>query len=148
MVQVASADVHKLAEALRRSGQDSEATTQRVLVEAANFILTEMEVRVPVDTGELRRSLSITVLSDGVRIGPNTPYAAYVEFGTRPHKIVPKNASTLAFTINGRKVYAKAVNHPGTKAQPFVRPAFEAWVERLGGMVAEANVQVIKEHYA
>lgn len=146
---VGSADVHKLAEALRRSGKDSEATTQRVLVEVANFILTEMEVRVPVDTGELRRSLAITVLSDGVRIGPNTPYAAYVEFGTRPHQIKPKSSGgTLAFTVNGRKIYAKVVNHPGTKAQPFVRPAFEAWVERLGGMVADANVQVIKENYA
>ena len=147
MGAVGSADIHKLAEALRRSGKDSEATTHRVLVEAANFILTEMEVRVPVDTGELRRSLAIRVEGDKVIIGPNVPYAPYVEFGTRPHEIRPKSpGGTLAFTVNGKPVFAKVVNHPGTKAQPFVRPAFAAWVDQLGGMVAEANVKVMTDY--
>jgi HK97 gp10 family phage protein len=145
---IGSADITRLAEALRQSGQDAEATTQRVLVEVANFILTEMEVRVPVDTGELRQSLRVQVVGDTVRIGPTAEHGVYVEFGTRPHVIRPKNPDgVLAFTVNGRKVFAKVVNHPGTKAQPFVRPAFQAWVDRLGGMVEEANVKVLKENY-
>lgn len=149
MGAVGSADIHRLAEALRRSGQESHATTMGVLIEAANYILTEMEIRVPVDTGELRNSLSVQVMGDRVRIGPTADHGVYVEFGTQPHEIRPKTAGgTLRFTINGRVIYAKVVRHPGTKAQPFVRPAFEAWVDSLGAMVEEANVKVIKDHYA
>jgi len=43
-------------------------------------------------------------------------------------------------------VFATKVNHPGTKAQPYVRPAFDAWVDSLGTMAAEANVKVITDN--
>lgn len=142
MTAVASADVYKIAEALRRSGRDSHATTQRTLIESANFLLTEMEIRVPVDSGQLRDSLAVTVVGSTVRVGPNVPYASYVEFGTRPHDIRPKSeGGVLRFQMGGQTVFAKVVHHPGTKPQPFVRPAFEAWVDSLGTDVAEANVE-------
>jgi HK97 gp10 family phage protein len=144
---VAYADVSRLAEALKMSAQQSGITTQQVLIQASNHILAEMESRVPVRSGELRRSLQIKVETDKVTIGPNTPYAGYVEFGTQPHEIRPKSAGgVLVFTIGGRKVFTKKVHHPGTKAQPYVRPAFEAWVDSLGTMAAEANVKVITDH--
>ena len=147
MTTIASADITQLAEALRRSGKESEATTQRVLIESANYILTEMEVRVPVDSGNLRQSLGIKVEGDRVLIGPDAvqaPYGVYVEFGTKPHKITAKNGKALAFKMNGQNVVVRSVNHPGTRAQPFVQPAFDAWVESLGEMVAEANVKKLK----
>jgi HK97 gp10 family phage protein len=146
MATVASADVHAIAEALRRSGKDAEATTQSVLIESANYLLTEMEVRVPVDSGALRASLGIRQDGNKIIVGPDTPYAAYVEFGTRPHEIRPKQAGgVLRFQMGGQTVYAQVVNHPGTKAQPFVRPAFEAWVDRVGKDVAEAHVERFTE---
>lgn len=148
MTAVGSADVAALAEALRRTGKDSKATTRQTLIEAANYLLTEMEVRVPVDSGELRRSLSVRVEADRVLVGPTAPYAGYVEFGTRPHEIKPKKSGgVLVFNAGGQKVYARVVNHPGTKPQPFVRPAFEAWAESLGTLVADANVKVLTEEY-
>ena len=147
MSAVAYADVSRLAEALKMASQQSGLTTQQVLIQSANHILAEMEARVPVRSGELRRSLQIKVESDKVTIGPNTPYAGYVEFGTQPHEIRPKKTGgVLVFNIGGRKVFTKKVNHPGTRAQPYVRPAFEAWVDSLGTMAAEANVKVITDH--
>ena len=144
---VAYADVSRLADALRMAAQQSGITTQQVLVQASNHILAEMESRVPVKTGALRRSLQIKVETNKVTIGPHMPYAGYVEFGTQPHEIRPKKAGgVLAFTMNGQKVFAKRVHHPGTKAQPYVQPAFEAWVDSLGTMAAEANIKVIKDH--
>jgi HK97 gp10 family phage protein len=147
---VAYADVTRLADALRQASKESGITTQQVLIQAANHILAEMEARVPVKTGNLRTSLGIKVESDRVTIGPNerqAPYGGYVEFGTKPHVIRPKNPSgVLVFKINGQKVFAKKVNHPGTQAQPYVRPAFEAWVDSLGTMAAEANVTRIKDN--
>lgn len=150
MTSVASADVNRLAEALRRTAEQSGVTTQQVLIQSSNQILAEMEVRVPVKTGNLRGSLGIKVLSDRVVIGPDTtqaPYAPYVEFGTQPHEIKPKKAGgVLAFKMNGKMVFARKVNHPGTRAQPYVIPAFEAWVDSLGTMAAEANVKVLTDN--
>jgi HK97 gp10 family phage protein len=144
------ADITRLTEALHQTAQQSQVTTQQVLVQASNQILAEMEAKVPVKTGNLRRSLHITVNPGQVIIGPNetqAPYAGYVESGTKAHEIRPrKPGGVLVFTVGGVKVFAKKVHHPGTRAQPYVRPAFEAWVDSLGTMAAEANVKVLKDN--
>lgn len=147
---IGQADISMLADALRQTAANSQVTTQQVLVQASNQILAEMEALVPVKTGRLRGSLGIRVEPHKVIIGPNeniAPYAGYVEFGTQPHTIRPKSpGGVLVFKMNGRTVFAKRVNHPGTAAQPYVRPAFEAWVDSLGTMAAEANVKVITDN--
>jgi HK97 gp10 family phage protein len=149
MGAVGQADISKLADALRQTADNAQITTQQVLVQSANQILAEMEALVPVDTGKLRNSLQIQVDPDRVTIGPNehiAPYGGYVEFGTKAHTIRPKTpGGVLVFKMNGKTVYAKKVHHPGTRAQPFVRPAFEAWVDSLGTMAAEANIKVLKD---
>jgi hypothetical protein len=49
------------------------------------------------------------------------PAAVYVTGGTRPHVIRPRNPNgVLRFEINGRVVYAKFVNHPGTRPNRFM----------------------------
>lgn len=141
MTSIASADIQKIAEAQRRTGANAQATTMGVLIESANTLLVEMEVRVPVDSGKLRDSLRVQVEGDKVYIGSDLPYATYVEFGTAPHEIKPKDPDgVLRFVANGQVVYAKVVQHPGTKPQPFVRPAFDAWKRSLGKGVAQENV--------
>ena len=143
MTSVASADIYKIAEALRYSGEQADATTQSVLIESANYLLTEMETRVPVASGRLRDSLGVRISGDKVIVGPDVPYASYVEFGTEPHEIRPKNQNgVLRFKVNGQYVYAKVVHHPGTKPQPFVEDSFNAWVKTLGPKVAQENVNV------
>lgn len=148
MPVLGTADISKLADALRQTANQSELTTHQVLVQSANHILAEMEARVPVKSGNLRQSLAVQVHSDKVIIGPNeklAPYAGYVEFGTRPHEIRPKKeGGVLVFNIGGRKVFTRKVSHPGTKPHPYVAPAFEAWVDSLGTMAAEANVKTFK----
>jgi len=149
MTGVASADITRLTEALNRASKESGVTTQQVLIQASNQILAEMEAKVPVKTGNLRTSLGVKVESSRVIIGPDerqAPYGGYVEFGTGPHVIRPKTKKVLSFVVNGKRVFATKVNHPGTKAQPYVRPAFDAWVDSLGTMAAEANVKVITDN--
>lgn len=49
---------------------------------------------------------------------------------TKPHEIVPKNAKILVFTgRDGSTVFARRVNHPGTKANRF---PMEVWRSSLG----------------
>jgi hypothetical protein len=53
-----------------------------------------------------------------------TPYGAYVEYGTKAHKIYPKAAGgVLRFAVGGSIVFARYVSHPGTPPLPFMQPA-------------------------
>jgi hypothetical protein len=51
-------------------------------------------------------------------------YSKFVEQGTRPHVIVPVRALALRFVINGQVIFARKVNHPGSKPYPFMGPAY------------------------
>lgn len=70
----------------------------------------------PVDTSYLKTHIEIQddarrVVATGAGIPPNKDAPAYVEFGTRAHDI--PNAFGWGITVR----------HPGTEAQPFLRPA-------------------------
>lgn len=87
--------------------------------------MNRAKVLAPVDTGRLRASIRIESrrllsLRSVYTIGSDVSYAAYVHDGTRPHQIRPRNAKALRFVIGGRVVYARVVNHPGTRARPFL----------------------------
>jgi len=48
----------------------------------------------------------------------------FVEFGTEPHIIRPKDAEALQFlSDSGEDVFSTVVNHPGTPAVSFMRKA-------------------------
>jgi len=68
-------------------------------------------------TGMLRSSIMSNVSGDEATISANATYAAYVEYGTRPHDI------NSPVKIKGNWVYIG--RHPGTKATPFMRPALD-----------------------
>lgn len=52
------------------------------------------------------------------------PATIYVVNGTRPHRIYPRRpGGVLRFTVGGRVVYARYVNHPGTKPNNWMREA-------------------------
>lgn len=49
----------------------------------------------------------------------NVPYTPYVIGGTRPHPIAASAARALHWTGPQGDMFARRVNHPGTKANPF-----------------------------
>lgn len=56
--------------------------------------------------------------------GTDVDYALPVELGARPHVITSKGDYPLR--DNNGHVYGKEVHHPGTQAQPYLRPTLEA----------------------
>jgi HK97 gp10 family phage protein len=90
-------------------------------------VQNEARRRAPVDTGRLRSSIVSRAegsgRSVGYVIGTNVSYAAAVEYGTSPHVIKPVNKKALYWPGAAHPV--AQVNHPGTRAQPFLRPAIE-----------------------
>jgi hypothetical protein len=118
---------------IKTSGPDLEQVAQRLagpvrqrFIELlADIAFDTMRELAPVRSGFMRDSISEFIGEGEARVGPTDPKAVFVEYGTRPHRIYPVNASCLAFFAGGRMVFAAYVNHPGTKPQPFVRYAAE-----------------------
>lgn len=81
-----------------------------------------------VQTGRLRASIRSQLDRDHrglvARIGSNVEYARYVEEGTGPHRIVPRVKKALHWKGAAHPVLA--VNHPGSRAKPYLRPALDA----------------------
>lgn len=100
---------------------------KQTVVESAAAILSEAIANAPVDEGNLKNSGDMRISDDGLKaeVVFTADYAQTVEFGSRPHKIRAKNGKFLHFKVNGKDVFAKEVNHPGTPAQPFLFPASE-----------------------
>lgn len=112
-----------LRRALGGISDDVKRAVERTRIDVQN----EARRRVPVDTGRLRSSIVSRSENSGRTVGyvvgTNVNYAAAVEYGTAPHVIKPKNKKAL-FWPGARHPVAQA-NHPGTRAQPFMRPAVE-----------------------
>lgn len=97
-------------------------------------------------TGDLRRSITRRV--EGPHKGvifTDVKYAPYVEFGTKPHVITPKNKKFLVFKSGGRTVFAKKVNHPGTRAYNYMRDAFEENKPKIAKIYDQLALKVVKE---
>ncbi|QCG77091.1 tail assembly chaperone [Mycobacterium phage Bananafish] len=99
-------------------------------------IANETRARVPVLTGHLGRSVRedpqvmVTPFHVSGGVTAHAKYAAAVHEGTRPHVIRAKHAQALHFWWRGREVFVRQVNHPGTRARPYLRNAGEAVVRR------------------
>jgi HK97 gp10 family phage protein len=79
-----------------------------------------------VKTGELKRGLKVSARAKGGVVtasvktrGRHGYVANWIEFGTAAHWIKPKNAKALAY--NG--IVVDAIQHPGARPKPFMRPA-------------------------
>ena len=101
--------------------------------------------KVPVDTGRLKKSIEIKKIKGGKSIGPDTPYDTYVEFGTGPHLIKPVRASVLHWVgKDGKDHFAKSVMHPGTRRQPYMRPAIQENRKDIARFTAKEIRKVLK----
>lgn len=77
----------------------------------------------PHKTGKLARSIHYSITGPNSRLRVNffdrVPYGGFVISGTRPHFIRARTAKALRFTVGGQTVFAKSVQHPGTRANPY-----------------------------
>ena len=123
----AQIDTRRYERGLRRFFGDMSEDVKRAVDRTRIDVQNEARRRAPVDTGRLRSSIVSRAegsgRSVGYVVGSNVNYAAAVEYGTAPHVIKPKYKQALYWPGAAHPV--AQVNHPGTKAQPFLRPAIE-----------------------
>lgn len=116
--------------------EEIEFLLDKALPEIARRIQNELAIAAPFDTGRLRNSIKVKAEGRSLIIWM-VDYGKYVEFGTPPHTINPKNKKALKFEVGkkerlerkGRKseaniVITKEVKHPGTRPNPFIRNTF------------------------
>ena len=108
-----------------------------------------------VRSGNLRDSIVHDVdytgsaVSGAVFSDNSVKYGRIHEYGgtTRPHVIEPKDPDgVLAFKVGGRQVFARRVNHPGSKipARPFMRPSLEEMKPKILASFQEAAAKAIE----
>lgn len=122
---------------------DAMGQTHGVLKVLQVVTVQEAQKTVPRKTGNLQRNIRPgRVTGSSAEVEARTPYAAAVEFGTKPHIIRPRYAKVLAWggprRLSGRLKkggkatnFAKVVHHPGTRAQPYLLPAARKAVQRV-----------------
>lgn len=125
-----------LAERFRQWPGEQRKAMQGGLEDIADAVFTASQEKVPVDTGTLKKSGSVTFGDLSATVGYAATYAAPVEFGSRPHHL-PRTAIDRP-GMPGLRTWAarhgmpgaewaiaKSIAKRGTKAQPYLIPAFE-----------------------
>jgi hypothetical protein len=120
------------AEAIQEEYEDQ-------LEQTVNHAQALAKRNVPVDEGDLRDDISITVRDTWAKIYNTLDYAPHQNFGTEgPYVIEADEADALAFEVDGETVVVQAVLHPGVPATYYLTDAaldafidsidrFEAW---------------------
>lgn len=111
--------------ALARIGRELNDEVEALVEKYTSLIYDEARATVPVKSGRLKKAIEkkLEDLVGEVYVNrKKAPHGSIVEFGSKPHLIKPKHKRALAW----EGVVTKGpVQHPGTKARPFIIPAFE-----------------------
>jgi len=112
---------------------------------AAGAVLAKDTVKgvVPWRTGFLTQSFRAEMANLTLRWYPTASYAPYVEFGTAPHIIQPRDAQALYWP--GAQHPVKLVHHPGTKPQDFMGAIVERSQEEINEQFGNALQQIVAQ---
>lgn len=96
----------------------------------------------PIRSGNLKKDIQVFEHSDYFTIGNSAlaPYAKFVHFGTKPHIIKPKNKKALA-NVKSAQFFGKRVQHPGSKANPYLFRALHEYLKSSGFKSAQRALQ-------
>ena len=128
MIKIDTSDFNRFSVEVANLSSKSENKVKDVLKNSAFKIESKAKKNInsnkSVKTGHLIRSVSTDVKGLEATIHTsNLKYAPMVEFGTKAHIIRPKSKKALYWKGASRPV--KQVSHPGSKAKPYLIPAFE-----------------------
>lgn len=121
------------------------------LTASALLVQGEAQRLVPVDTGNLRRTITHRVDSTTVplfaQIGTNAPYAEAVHEGRKAGKAPPIQALlgwARRHGIARSRVYliARAIGRKGVKGRPFLRDALTKTRSQIDGVLATAAKEI------
>jgi HK97 gp10 family phage protein len=141
MIKIDTNEIDKFAVELVELSEKSRDNVQKAVKKSAFNIEANAKKNLAsnksVVTGHLRRSIATKMGDLEATIHTsNVKYAVIVEKGSKAHVIRPKNKKALYW--KGAKRPVKLVNHPGSKAKPFLEPAFESEKDKFIENLKEA----------
>ncbi len=92
-------------------------------------------------TGALVQSLFNRAIPKGREVGHDparAPHAVFVQLGTRPHEIRPKNKKALRWASGGKFFFAGKVSHPGYRGDGYLFNAATLAVREFSAIVDKA----------
>jgi len=91
-------------------------------------------------TGKLAQSFRVEQHPEhlGAVLVSGSKVARFLDAGTKAHAIAPRKKGALRFVSNGRPVFARRVQHPGTAPRNFTAAESAAAEPRLAGRVVSA----------
>ena len=141
MIKIDTNGIDKFAVELIKISEESKGNVQKAIKKSAFNIEANAKKNLAsnksVVTGHLRRSIATKMGDLEATIHTsNVKYAIIVEKGSKAHVIRPKNKKALYWKGASRPV--KLVNHPGSKAKPYLEPAFESEKDKFIENLKEA----------
>ena len=141
MIKINTDEIDKFAVELIELSEKSRDNVQKAIKKSAFNIESQAKKNLSsnksVVTGHLRRSIATKMGDLEATIHTsNVKYAVIVEKGSKAHVIRPKNKKALYW--KGAKRPVKLVNHPGSKAKPYLEPAFESEKDKFIENLKEA----------
>jgi hypothetical protein len=137
------------------------ATAEKNLLENRGRIIIRPEGRrfvqllreeAPEKTGEFKKGFRFRTFVKGGAVGFTAtvpqPLGRFIVKGTKAHSITPKGPGyplRFYWPKMGRVVYFYHVNHPGTKANPFVGRAYDRWKPGAKVPLARISSQYIAD---
>ena len=134
MIKFDTSEIDKFVIDLKDASENIRSDVQKVLKKSGFNIEARAKRNITnngsVKTGHLRRGITTDIGNMEVTVHTsNIKYARGVEEGTRSHTIRAKNKKALYW--KGAKHPVKSVRHPGSRAKPYLIPAFEKEKEVL-----------------
>ena len=128
MIKVDTSEIDKFVIDLKGMSKELRSDVQKVLKNNGFNIEARAKRNLSsngsVKTGHLRNGIATNVGNLEVTVHTsNIKYARIVEEGSRPHTIRAKGKKALYW--KGARHPIKSVRHPGSKAKPYLIPAFE-----------------------
>ena len=141
MIKINTNEIDKFAVELIELSEKSRDNVQKAIKKSAFNIESQAKKNLAsnksVITGHLRRSIATKMGDLEATIHTsNVKYAVIVEKGSKAHVIRPKNKKALYW--KGATHPVKQVNHPGSKAKPYLEPAFESEKDKFIENLKEA----------
>lgn len=138
---------------LKRFPPEAKRELQNAMVSSTTKIKNDIQGNITSkgisNTGQLRRSVSVIKASfDKGIVGVGERYGLFVEGGTRPHFPPVAPLERWAQTKLGQSglgfVIARKIAQRGTKAQPFVEPAYKQDIEFVVKQFDYAILKLVK----
>lgn len=142
------ANIQGLPELERRFAAISQGKGSRKLMGQLGLLaVAEQKRLVARKTGNTARTIRLGRVTDDSVETKVGKVGLYLEHGTKAHDIVPRTKRALRWPTGGTRLsgratvasaragafaFARRVRHPGTKAQPFMKPGAENAIRKAG----------------